>query len=163
MTIHEDSDHADFLGSRDEIILHLLYGGGLSEVVGLNQGDLELKQPIGKSKRKGGKERVCPIAESTALKISHFLKVHSRDNSLESPLLTNYNGKRLTSRWIQLMLKNCLKRASLPSDFTPHKLRHSFATHLLDNGADLRSVQETPRSFKSLYHSDLHLYICGQT
>ena len=142
--VHQDSNHADFLAMRDGIILELMYGAGLrvSEVVSLNHEHLDIPSGIIRVKGKGNKERTCPIVAITASKLSQFRNSYSNDASLNAPVFTNQSGKRLSTRWVQLFLKKCLKLASLPQDFTPHKLRHSFATHLLDNGADLRAVQE---------------------
>jgi len=142
--IHADSKNADFIISRDIIILELLYGAGLrvSEVVGLNHEHIDTANQTVRVKGKGAKERICPIVPRTAHKINKFRKNLSVDASYPAPLLTNISGTRLTTRWVQLLLKKCLKYAGIPLDFTPHKLRHSFATHLLDNGADLRAVQE---------------------
>ncbi|MGA1101257.1 MAG: tyrosine recombinase XerC [Opitutales bacterium] len=145
--IHADSKNADFIISRDIIILELLYGAGLrvSEVVGLNHEHIDTANQAVRVKGKGAKERICPIVPRTAHKINEFRKNLSVDASYPAPLLTNISGTRLTTRWVQLLLKKCLKYAGIPLDFTPHKLRHSFATHLLDNGADLRAVQELLR------------------
>ena len=142
--VHQDSNHADFLAMRDGIILELMYGAGLrvSEVVCLNHEHLDLPSGIIRVKGKGNKERTCPIVAITTSKLAQFRNSYSKDASLNAPVFTNQSGKRLSTRWVQLFLKKCLKVASLPQDFTPHKLRHSFATHLLDNGADLRAVQE---------------------
>ena len=142
--VHQDSNHADFLAMRDGIILELMYGAGLrvSEVVRLNHEHLDLPSGIIRVKGKGNKERTCPIVAITTSKLAQFRNSYSKDASLNAPVFTNQSGKRLSTRWVQLFLKKCLKIASLPQDFTPHKLRHSFATHLLDNGADLRAVQE---------------------
>ncbi|MEK9772356.1 MAG: site-specific tyrosine recombinase/integron integrase [Opitutae bacterium] len=142
--VHLHAKEADFLATRDRIILELLYGAGLrvSEVVALNHEHIDPHRMTVRVKGKGNKERVCPIVARTAETLIEFRKRHSRDASLSSPLFTNQAGKRLSTRWIQMLLKKCLKTADLPKDFTPHKLRHSFATHLLDNGADLRTVQE---------------------
>jgi len=142
--VHQDSNHADFLAMRDCIILELMYGAGLrvSEVVGLNYQHLDLASRVIRVKGKGKKERICPIIEITASKLVQFRNSYTNDASLNSPVFTNQSGKRLSTRWVQLFLKKCLIIASLPQNFTPHKLRHSFATHLLDNGADLRAIQE---------------------
>mgnify|MGYP000005513172 FL=1 len=142
--VHQDSNQADFLATRDGIILELMYGAGLrvSEVVSLNHEHLDLPNRIIRVIGKGNKERTCPIVAITASKLVQLRNSYSNDASLHAPVFTNQSGKRLTTRWVQLFLKKCLKNASLPQDFTPHKLRHSFATHLLDNGADLRAVQE---------------------
>jgi integrase/recombinase XerC len=142
--VHKDSGKADFLATRDCLILELLYGAGLrvSEVVGLNFEHLELPSGFVRVLGKGRKERICPIANQTATKFRDYKQMYVLDASLKAPVFTNQSGARLSSRWIQLFLKKCLNHAKLPHDFTPHKLRHSFATHLLDNGADLRAVQE---------------------
>ena len=142
--VHADSRNANFMIPRDMIILELLYGAGLrvSEVVGLNHEHLDLTNHVVRVIGKGSKERICPIVPRTAHKINEFRQNLSIDASLAAPLMTNSSGTRLTTRWIQILLKKCLKQAGIPLDFTPHKLRHSFATHLLDNGADLRAVQE---------------------
>ncbi len=142
--VHQDSRIGDFLSARDSIILELMYGAGLrvSEVVALNHEHLDLSQMIVRVIGKGKKERICPIVSRTAQKLKEFRIRYASDASLSSPLFTNQSGNRISQRWIQKLLKSCLQVADLPIDFTPHKLRHSFATHLLDNGADLRAVQE---------------------
>lgn len=138
------SPHAEMIRVRDRIIMELLYGGGLrvSEVVGLNHGDLDLPKSLVRILGKGRKERVVPIPERTSSLLISFRENFCLDASSSSPLFTSSKAQRLTSRNIQLRLKKYLAFCQLPQDVTPHKLRHSFATHLLDNGADLRSVQE---------------------
>ncbi len=138
------SPHAEMIRVRDRIIMELLYGGGLrvSEVVGLNHGDLDLPKSLVRILGKGRKERVVPIPERTSSLLISFRENFCLDASSSSPLFTSSKEQRLTSRNVQLRLKKYLAFCQLPQDVTPHKLRHSFATHLLDNGADLRSVQE---------------------
>ena len=138
------SPHAEMIRVRDRIIMELLYGGGLrvSEVVGLNHGDLDLPKSLVRILGKGRKERVVPIPERTSSLLISFRENFCLDASSSSPLFTSSKAQRLTSRNVQLRLKKYLAFCQLPKDVTPHKLRHSFATHLLDNGADLRSVQE---------------------
>ena len=138
------SPHAEMIRVRDRIIMELLYGGGLrvSEVVGLNHGDLDLPKSLVRILGKGRKERVVPIPERTSSLLISFRENFCLDASSSSPLFTSFKAQRLTSRNVQLRLKKYLAFCQLPQDVTPHKLRHSFATHLLDNGADLRSVQE---------------------
>jgi len=138
------SPHAEMIRVRDRIIMELLYGGGLrvSEVVGLNHGDLDLPKSLVRILGKGRKERVVPVPERTSSLLISFRENFCLDASSSSPLFTSSKSQRLTSRNVQLRLKKYLAFCQLPQDVTPHKLRHSFATHLLDNGADLRSVQE---------------------
>ena len=138
------SPHAEMIRVRDRIIMELLYGGGLrvSEVVGLNHGDLDLPKSLVRILGKGRKERVVPIPQRTSSLLISFCENFCLDASSSSPLFTSSKAQRLTSRNVQLRLKKYLAFCQLPQDVTPHKLRHSFATHLLDNGADLRSVQE---------------------
>lgn len=142
--VHRGANHADFLSMRDNIILELMYGSGLrvSEVISLNYEHIDFPNQTIRVLGKGKKERICPIFKTTTIKLLEFRNCHSKDASLQAPVFINKNGQRLSVRWVQLLLKKCLKACSLPSNFTPHKLRHSFATHLLDNGADLRAVQE---------------------
>ncbi len=138
------SPHAEMIRVRDRIIMELLYGGGLrvSEVVGLNHGDLDLPKSLVRILGKGRKERVVPIPERTSSLLISFRENFCLDASSSSPLFTSSKAQRLSTRNVQLRLKKYLAFCQLPQDVTPHKLRHSFATHLLDNGADLRSVQE---------------------
>ena len=138
------TDGLDFLASRDLMALELLYAGGLrvSELVGLDYGDLDTARATVRVTGKGQKERVCPIGKVALDTVCRFRDHFAKDASHGSPIVINRNGGRLTSRSIQSMIKKYLRAAELPEDMTPHKLRHSFATHLLDNGADLRAVQE---------------------
>ena len=144
LKMESSAPQAEITRQRDRIIMELLYGGGLrvSEVVGLNHGDLDLSQSLVRILGKGKKERVVPIPERTSSLLRSYRENFCTDASSSHPLFTGTKGNRLSTRNIQVRLKKYLRFCKLPLDITPHKLRHSFATHLLDNGADLRSVQE---------------------
>lgn len=143
----KDEDSAKFARARDAAMLEIIYSGGLriSEAVGLNLGDVDIVGHVMKVKGKGKKERVCAIGDPAAAALRTYLgvrEIRSSNDRPAAPLFVNRHGTRLTARSFQRALKNYLRTAGLPMDMTPHKLRHSFATHLLDAGADLRSVQE---------------------
>jgi len=129
-----------WMPQRDAAILELFYSSGLrlSELAGLNVADLD---PYSESVRvlgKGGKERICPVGATALTSISKYQSVA---NVRSGPLFINKQRRRINVRSIWLMLKKYLAQSSIALKISPHKLRHSFATHLLDNGADLRSVQ----------------------
>jgi len=130
-------------GLRDHAILETIYSVGLrvSEVVGLNLDDIDFISGIVKVYGKGKKERLCPIGEKALQAIRRYLdhRPNVRDGKA---LFLNRRGRRLTARSVRRVLDKALQRASLNRHVSPHALRHSFATHLLDRGADLRSVQE---------------------
>ena len=136
---------AEFSAARDRALIEIIYSGGLriSEAVGLNLSDLS--RGVMKIRGKGKKERLAAIGSTAERAIRQYLPLRRdflTDRGSDAPLFINQQGTRLTARSFQRNLKNYLVFAGLPADFTPHKLRHSFATHLLDAGADLRSVQE---------------------
>ena len=138
---------AAFSSARDAALVELIYSGGLriSEAMGANYGDVDWGRHILLVRGKGKKERLAPIGSPALAALRRYLPLRrdaggARDNA--SPLFINRFGERLTPRSFQRNLKFYLLTAGLPPDLTPHKLRHSFATHLLDAGADLRSVQE---------------------
>ncbi|AFM42446.1 site-specific recombinase XerD [Desulfosporosinus acidiphilus SJ4] len=135
------SDCSKLLGARDQVIMELLYGSGLrvSELVGLNRDSLDLEGGLIRVLGKGNKERVVPITNYARRAIENYLKMRSDENGA---LLLNYQGTRLTDRSVRRILDKLVNRVSLEQHVHPHMLRHSFATHLLDGGADLRSVQE---------------------
>ncbi len=140
-------ESALFSERRDSAILEIIYccGTRIGEALSINIGDVDLKNHTVKLHGKGSKERVIPLINSVvnALKVYLELRVGwFSDSKPNSPFFINQEGGRLSSRSFQRFFKKYLLEASLPLEFTPHKLRHSFATHLLDNGADLRNVQE---------------------
>ncbi len=134
----------DFVTLRDQVILEVLYGGGLrvSELVSINYGDLDWPRSCVRVMGKGSKQRVCPLGFRAISAIRAFQDRNGLDASFADPVVVGIGGKRLSVRSVQQILKKYLISAGLPRDLTPHKLRHSYATHLLDNGADLRAVQE---------------------
>jgi integrase/recombinase XerC len=143
----QDEDSGLFAASRDTALIELIYSGGLriSEAIGLNFSDLDLLGDIAKVKGKGKKERLCPVGRLAVNAIRKYLllrRLRSEDERGNAPVFVNKHGTRLTPRSFQRNLKLYLELSGLPCQLTPHKLRHSFATHLLDAGADLRSVQE---------------------
>ncbi|MBX3375284.1 MAG: tyrosine recombinase XerC [Phycisphaeraceae bacterium] len=143
-------DPSDLLGARDRAILETLYSTGLrvSELVGLNNGDIDEAGQAMIIRGKGKKERIVPLGSHAIAAIIHYLNVLRTDPRGEklaaptSPLFINKHGSRLSTRSVRRKVSKYLEVAGLDPDISPHTLRHSFATHLLDNGADLRSVQE---------------------
>lgn len=142
-----DDDSATFANLRDSAILEVIYSGGLriNEVLSLDLRDIDILGDVMKVKGKGKKERVCALGRPAVKALRKYLRgreARCTDERPGAPLFVNKYGKRLSARSFQRNFKKYLIQAELPSDLTPHKLRHSFATHLLDAGADLRSVQE---------------------
>lgn len=142
----KSSEAADFASARDTAMTEVIYSGGMriSEAVNLDLGNLDLASGVALVRGKGKKERLCAIGTPAVKALLRYFKLRKliagRNN--DDPVFVNQSGERITARSYQRNLKNYLVTAGLPPDFTPHKLRHSFATHLLDAGADLRSVQE---------------------
>ncbi len=133
-----------FTAWRDRLVMDLLYGGGLrvSEVVGLDYGQIDFTSGVARVMGKGRKERLCPLGRVAMAVLEKWKTAFAANTAPDAPVLVNAKHERLPVRQVQLMLKRYLALADLPSDLTPHKLRHSYATHLLNAGADLRLVQE---------------------
>jgi integrase/recombinase XerC len=130
-------------GLRDCAILELLYSSGLrvSELVGLNLNHLNLDLGIVKVMGKGRKERIVPVGSKAVEALKAYLE--KRGNlSGEEPLFINPRRGRLTARSVGRLIKKYTKRSGIFRRISPHTLRHSFATHLLDAGADIREIQE---------------------
>ncbi|HSR50824.1 MAG TPA: tyrosine recombinase XerC [Acidobacteriota bacterium] len=143
-------DTSNGLGLRDKAWMELLYAGGLrvSELVGIDVSDISFSQRIIRVTGKGRRERMVPFGEPALDALDHYLPVRlrllrgNRDGRDLDALFLNHRGGRLTARSIQAKLKDYVRRGALALNVHPHIFRHSFATHLLNNGADLRSVQE---------------------
>lgn len=149
LTLLELPDKSTPAGRRDALILELLYGTGVrvSELVGLDKNSVDLRNLRILVKGKGKKERIIPIAPELAEMIKNYYSVMYEivaDNRLieTDALIINRLGTRMTDRTIRRVVENYLKQAGLPLDYSPHSFRHTFATHLLEGGADLRSIQE---------------------
>lgn len=125
---------------RDVAILELFYSSGLrlNELASLNVADLDIYTESVRVLGKGRKERVCPVGAPALEAVSRY---RTAANIQTGPLFINKSRRRISPRSIWLILKRYLRHTSIPIALSPHKLRHSFATHLLDGGADLRSVQ----------------------
>lgn len=140
----KDGKLSEFEAFRDSLILELLYGGGLrvSELCALNHGQVDMGQGVARVLGKGRKERLCPLGPVALQCLKTFVQRFELEAALNAPVVCQRSGKRMVPRQIQKLLKMHLAAAGLPLDMTPHKLRHSFATHMLNEGADLRAVQE---------------------
>ncbi len=143
-------DATRVLGARDRAMLEVLYGGGLrvSELCGLDLASLDRRAGVVRVVGKGNKERLCPLHEPALEAVDAWLAV--RGSLLERParrqapeaLFLNARGGRLTTRSVQRQLGTWARRAGLQREISPHALRHSYATHLLAGGADIRVIQE---------------------
>ncbi len=138
-----------WLGARDRAILETLYSTGIrvSELVALNMDDVDFLGEVVHVRGKGKKERIAPIGSSALQVIQHYMeyrnkRAQSNGNFDPKVLFVNKHGRRLSTRSVRRKMDKYLKMAGLDPAISPHTLRHSFATHMLNNGADLRSVQE---------------------
>ncbi|MHC4154520.1 MAG: tyrosine recombinase XerC [Planctomycetota bacterium] len=138
-----------WLGARDRAIMETLYSTGMrvSELVGLNMDDIDFLGEVVHIRGKGKKERIGPISSSALQVIQHYMEFRNRRaqsnaNFDSKVLFVNKHGRRLSTRSVRRKMDKYLKMAGLDPAISPHTLRHSFATHMLNNGADLRSVQE---------------------
>jgi site-specific recombinase XerD len=140
-------DTGEFHGLRDRTILELIYSSGLriDELVKLNLANIDYLNEEIKVLGKGSKERIVPVGSQASVLVKQYIQVLKQQAVFKAgsmALFINKNGTRLTARSIERMIKKAALKAGIQKDVTPHTLRHSFATHLLDNGLDLRSVQE---------------------
>lgn len=147
-TLLEAPKQTDHYGLRDKAMLEILYATGMrvSEMIGLDVGDAHLTMGFVRCIGKGNKERIIPIGTSATKAVQEYLdrgrvQFVSRKHR-DDALFLNHHGKRLSRQGFWKILKRLTKEAGIEKELTPHTLRHSFATHLLENGADLRAVQE---------------------
>jgi integrase/recombinase XerC len=170
------------MGLRDRAILETIYSAGLrvSEVVGLDDADVDFEAGVLRVRGKGRRERLSPVGSFATAAMRHWLAVRdgkkgtafyrkgpkrvsakkaaTTDADAPSPVFVNKFGRRLTTRSVARMLEKYLKLTGLDRRTTPHSLRHSFATHLLDGGADIRSVQEL-LGHKSLVTTQIYTHV----
>lgn len=139
----------NWLGVRDRAMMETLYSTGMrvSELVALNMDDIDFLGEVVHIRGKGKKERIAPISSSTLQMIQRYIefrnkRAQSNSNFESKVLFVNKHGRRLSTRSVRRKMDKYLKMAGLDPAISPHTLRHSFATHMLNNGADLRSVQE---------------------
>jgi integrase/recombinase XerC len=151
-------------GLRDRAILETMYSAGLrvSELVALNLGDWDRSAGILRVLGKGKRERISPVGSYATKALDQWLEVRQPDpranEKQRAALFLNRFGRRLTTRSIGRMLETHIATAGLASQTSPHTLRHTFATHLLDGGADLRSVQEL-LGHKSLTTTQIYTHV----
>ena len=146
----EMPDGTKLAGIRDRAIMETLYSSGLrvSELVGMNEENLDANLGIVKVLGKGKKERIVPIGEKALVAVQNYLRARkeqdtgTRSSSFERPLFKNMRGGRLTARSVARIINRYIEQCGIVKNISPHALRHSFATHMLDAGADLRAIQE---------------------
>ena len=131
------------LGLRDRAILETLYSTGIrvGALVAMNRGDVDLIGDLVRVREKGKKERLCPLGSWAVRALRDYLKAFPEGGSGD-PFFVNRSGRRLGAASVRKLLDKYIKQAAIGKKITPHALRHSFATHLLNAGADLRAVQE---------------------
>lgn len=165
-------DQRDVLGMRDRAMLETLYSTGIrvSELVDINVDDLDLQGEAMRVRGKGKRERIVPLGSHAINAINRFMAmVRSEprfaglwsDGTAGKVLFMNKHGGRLSSRSVRRKLDKYLRSAGLDPKISPHTLRHSFATHLLENGADLRSVQEL-LGHQSLSTTQVYTHLTAQ-
>jgi integrase/recombinase XerC len=140
LRVPKEKSAPSWMPLRDAAILELFYSSGLrlAELASLNVADVDIYTESVRILGKGRKERVCPVGLPALESVSRY---RAAANVQTGPLFINKSRRRLSPRSVWLTLKRYLRHTSIPIAVSPHKLRHSFATHLLDGGADLRSVQ----------------------
>lgn len=155
-------DASDEMGLRDSAILEVIYSAGLrvSELVGMNDRDIDFEEGVVRIRGKGRKERFGALGKYAIAALHRYFSARRPcpTNERESPTFRNKFGGRLTSRSVARMLEKYILQCGLDTRTTPHTLRHSFATHLLDGGADIRSVQEL-LGHKSLVTTQIYTHV----
>ena len=152
------------LGMRDRAILETLYSAGLrvSELVGVNDADLNLREGLVRVQGKGRRERLAPLGSFALRALRKWLSMRTlsdrESQGPHAPVFVNRFGRRVTTRSVARMLEKYLLATGLDQRTSPHTLRHSFATHLLDHGADIRSVQEL-LGHKSLTTTQIYTHL----
>jgi len=155
---------SDAMGLRDRAILETLYSAGLrvSELVGINEADLDFAGGLVRVRGKGKRERLAPLGSFAMRALKAWLRMRSpakgQAKDEATAVFLNKFGKRLSTRSVGRMLEKYLKLTGLDLRTSPHTLRHSFATHLLDRGADIRSVQEL-LGHKSLVTTQIYTHV----
>ncbi|MBN1793512.1 MAG: tyrosine recombinase XerC [Candidatus Omnitrophica bacterium] len=149
-------------GLRDSAILETLYSTGVrvGELVGINYEDVDFIGEVIKVRGKGRKERLVPVGTKAIQAIRRYVKKRATAASRE-PLFVNRGNKRLSDRQVRRVVDKYIKMASVQHHVSPHTLRHSFATHLLDRGADLRSVQEL-LGHKNLSTTQIYTHVSAE-
>ena len=146
----QQPDKEKVLGLRDLAILEILYSSGLrvSELVALDINGLDLDSRLVKVSGKGGKERLLPVGKKAINALREYLEKTEMTRKKagydkgRGPLFLNYRGRRLSGRSVNRLVKRYARECGIIMEISPHSIRHTFATHLLDGGADLRSIQE---------------------
>ena len=156
---------AKWQGLRDRAILETLYSTGMrvSELTGLNQDDLDEISGTVVVRGKGKKERLCPVGATALRAVRRYLAARPSAKKLRVPyaIFVSQKGTRLTARQVDRRLAQYVRQTQLPASISPHSLRHTFATHLLDRGADLRSVQEL-LGHASLSTTQIYTHVTAQ-
>lgn len=139
-SINQDSK----MYTRDLAILELLYGTGMraSELLSMRKGSIDFDTQVIRVLGKGQKERVIPFNDRAKAALADYLEQYGEKISTDKSIWLNYKGDALTDRGLRYVLNQLVKKSALNFHMHPHKLRHTFATHMLNNGADLRAVQE---------------------
>ncbi len=134
----------NILGLRDRAILEVLYSTGIrvGELVGINEEDTDLIAGVVKVRGKGKRERIAMLGTESQRAIRNYMEDSGRVSKISGALFLNNRGTRLTDRSVRRIIDKYVKKCSIEQKISPHSIRHSFATHLINNGADLRSVQE---------------------
>jgi len=158
-----------FFGIRDRFILELLYSTGcrVTEVATISVSDIDFKDRSIRVSGKGGKERIVYLGSSAESSLVEYLPLRNiradkEDLDALNALILNHRGRRITQRGIALIVEKYVRKSGITKKISPHSFRHSFATHLIDHGADIRIVQEM-LGHESLSTTDLHPYGNRQT
>ena len=149
-----------YFALRDFALFELVYSSGLrrSEAAGLNIGDLDLYSGFARVMGKGSRERLVPVGDKALSAIRDYLETRPKPLAHGNPLFLNHRNTRLSGAGIALIFKKMAKRARFARPMNPHSVRHSFATHLLDHGCDLKSVQEM-LGHKNLQTTEIYTHV----
>jgi len=156
----KENDAGYKFAERDYAVFELLYSTGLrrSEAAGLNIGDVDFYGGFVRAMGKGSRERLAPVGDKALKALRAYLDTRPQPLAPAMPLFLNHRGARLSDHGLALIIKKLARRARFARPVNPHSLRHSFATHLLDNGCDLKSLQEM-LGHKNLQTTEIYTHV----